>query len=101
MLAVKAHMGARGLFGRASDSRARGLGFESHLCRVVSLSKTLYSPKVLLIPRKLLLRPDMTDKLLTETLSHNRNKQNQVNLHICAVLQGLSLLACKPESVGT
>ena len=101
MLAVKAHRGARGLSDRALDSRARGLGFESHHRRVVSLSKTRYSPKVLLIPRKLWLHPDVTEKLLTETLSHNRNKQNQVNLHICAVLQGLSLLACKPESVGT
>ena len=29
------------------DSEARGLGFETYLRRVVSLSKTLYSPKVL------------------------------------------------------
>ena len=39
--------GARWLSGRASDSRARGRGFETYLRRVVSLSKTLYSPKVL------------------------------------------------------
>ena len=30
-----------------SDSGARGPGFETYRCRVVSLSKTLYSPKVL------------------------------------------------------
>ena len=35
------------LRGRVSDSGARGPGFETYRCRVVSLSKTLYSPKVL------------------------------------------------------
>ena len=39
--------GARWLSGRVSDSGARGPGFETHRRRVVSLSKTLYSPKVL------------------------------------------------------
>ena len=39
--------GARWLSGRVSDSRARGRGFETYHRRVVSLSKTLYSPKVL------------------------------------------------------
>ena len=39
--------GARWLSGRVSDSGARGPGFETYRCRVVSLSKTLYSPKVL------------------------------------------------------
>ena len=39
--------GARWLSGRVSDSEARGPGFETYLRRVVSLSKTLYSPKVL------------------------------------------------------
>ena len=33
--------------GRVSDSGARGRGFETYHRRVVSLSKTLYSPKVL------------------------------------------------------
>ena len=32
---------------RVSDSGARGRGFETYRRRVVSLSKTLYSPKVL------------------------------------------------------
>ena len=32
---------------RVSDSGARGPGFETYRRRVVSLSKTLYSPKVL------------------------------------------------------
>ena len=35
------------LSGRVSDSGARGRGFETYRRRVVSLSKTLYSPKVL------------------------------------------------------
>ena len=39
--------GARWLSGRMSDSGARGPGFETYRRRVVSLSKTLYSPKVL------------------------------------------------------
>ena len=39
--------GARWLSGRVSDSGARGPGFETYRRRVVSLSKTLFSPKVL------------------------------------------------------
>ena len=39
--------GARWLSGRVSDSGARGPGFETYRRRDVSLSKTLYSPKVL------------------------------------------------------
>ena len=39
--------GARWLSGRVSDSGARGRGFETYRRCVVSLSKTLYSPKVL------------------------------------------------------
>ena len=39
--------GTRWLSGRVSDSGARGPGFETYRRRVVSLSKTLYSPKVL------------------------------------------------------
>ena len=39
--------GARWLSGRVSDSGARVPGFETYRRRVVSLSKTLYSPKVL------------------------------------------------------
>ena len=42
--------GVRWLSGRASDSGARGRrGFDTYLRRAVSLSKTLYSPKVLVI----------------------------------------------------
>ena len=46
-IAQEAYWGARGLSGRVSDSGARGPGFETYRRRVVSLSKTLYSPKVL------------------------------------------------------
>ena len=55
--------------GRASDSRARGRGFDPHSGRrVISLSKIHIPPKkVLVIPRKQWLRPDMTEKLLTGT----------------------------------
>ena len=59
--------GVRWLSGRASDSGARGRGFETYLRRVMTLSKTLYSPKVLVIPRKRWLRPKMTKTLLTGT----------------------------------
>ena len=44
---IKVYRGARWLSGRVSDSGARGPGFETYRRRVVSLSKTLYSPKVL------------------------------------------------------
>ena len=39
--------GAWWLSGRVSDSGARGRGFETYCRRGLSLSKTLYSPKVL------------------------------------------------------
>ena len=48
-LLIKKKGGARWLSGRVSDSGARGRGFDTYHRRVVSLSKTLYSPKVLVI----------------------------------------------------
>ena len=66
------YRGARWLSGRASDSGARRQGLETYLRRVVSLSKILYSPKVPVIHRKRWLRPDMTGKLLTGTLSQHK-----------------------------
>ena len=45
---------------RASNSGARGRGWKP-TSAVVSLSETLYSPKVLVIPRKRWLRPDTTE----------------------------------------
>ena len=44
--------------------------------RVVSLSKTYQLPTALVKPRKRWVRPDMTEKLLTGTLSLNTNKIN-------------------------
>ena len=58
--------GARWLSGRVSDSGARGPGFETYRRRVVSLSKTLYSPKVL-VNYPGWLRPDMTEKSMVES----------------------------------
>ena len=57
---------ARWPSGRASDSGARGRGFDPHSgCRVVSLSK-IHLPSIK-VPRKRWLRPDMTEQLLTRT----------------------------------
>ena len=52
--------------GIASDSEVRGRGFDPHSGRrVVSLGKiNLPSKKVLVIPRKRWLRPDMTEKIV-------------------------------------
>ena len=68
--------GARWLSGRVSDSRARGWGFDTYRRRVVFLSKTLYSPKVLVnYPGSGGSVPTWLEKLLTGTLSLNTNKQ--------------------------
>ena len=62
--------------GRASDSGARGRGLDPYSGRrVVSLSKIHLPPKVLVIHRKRRLRPDMTEKLFTGTLSKNETKR--------------------------
>ena len=64
---------------RASDTGAKGQGYDLHSGRrVVSLSKIHLLPqKVLVIPRKRRLRPDMTEKLFTGTLSKKRNENKQ------------------------
>ena len=52
--------------GTALDSGERFRGFNTYLCGVLSLSKDKFTPrKVLVIPRKRWLRPDMTEKLFT------------------------------------
>ena len=57
--------GAQWPSGRASDSGARGRGFDTYLRCVASLSKDTFTPrKVLVIPRKRWLRPDMTEKIV-------------------------------------
>ena len=40
------------------------------------LEQEIYSPKVLVIPRNRWLRLNMTEKLFTGTLNHNKNKKN-------------------------
>ena len=62
---------------RLTPERDRGL--ENDLHRVVSLGNRLYPPKVLVIPRKRWLRPDMIRKLFTGTLSLNINIINQIH----------------------
>ena len=73
---------ARWPSGRASDSGARGRGFDPHSSRlVVPLSKIHLPPeKVLVIPRKRWLHPDITEKLFTGTLSKNKTKQKASKL---------------------
>ena len=53
----------------------RGRRFETYLRRVVFLSKTFKSPKVLVMLRKRWFCPEMTEILLTWPLSLNKNKQ--------------------------
>ena len=80
------------LSGRPSDSGARGRGFESYmyLRHVVSLKQTLYSPKVLIIPRKRWLRSDMTENVLTGTLNLKK-KFNELHLGKLAILTFFSV----------
>ena len=66
--------GARAPSGRAPDSGAGGRGFDTYQRRVVSLSKDTFTPpKALVIHRKRWIRPDMTEKLFTGTLSLNKS----------------------------
>ena len=75
--------GVRWPSGRASSSGVRGRRFETYLRRVVFLSKTFKSPKVLVMLRKRWFRPEMTETVLTWTLSLNTNKQT---FSTCTVL---------------
>ena len=68
---------------RRTPEREFGRGVETYLRRVLSLSKTLYSPKVLVIPGKRWLRPDMTKKLLTRTLSLNTKPKKNLQEPSC------------------
>ena len=84
--------GARWPSGSASDSRARGRGSiptSAVLCPWARLTPRI----VLVIPRKRWLRPDMTEKLFTGTLSLNKSLASsmitQTLMHI--------LITCKYE----
>ena len=66
--------GERGcLVVNASDSGYSGRGFEPHSSQTVLCpgARQIYSPKVLVIPRKRWLRPNMTERLFTGTLRIN------------------------------
>ena len=85
--------GARWLSGRASVSRARGRRVRNLPPPCCVLSKTLFSSKVLVIPRKRWFRPDMTEKLLTGTLNLNtqkkKKKKKKKNIHddfMCTII---------------
>ena len=96
-------VGAWWLSDRALDSGARGRGFETYLPHVVYLSKTFYSLKVLVIPRKLWLGLDINEKLLTVTLKLNTNKrcclilQVECDLPIVSGEQSVTVLQGKQE----
>ena len=81
-----------GLVVRASDSGSGDPG--SILGRVGVLfpwARDIYSPKVLVIPRNRWLRLNLTEKLLTGTLNHdkkNKNKLESQTLHkLCLMLK--------------
>ena len=63
-----------GLVVNASDSGSRGRRFEPHWVKPCSvLEQGTFTPKkVLIIPRKRWLRPNMTEKLFTGTLRINQ-----------------------------
>ena len=91
----QAYIGGRGgLMVNTSDSGSRSRGLEPHSGRrVVSLSKTYLPPpppKVLVIPRKRWLRPNMNEKLFTRTLSIKPNQTKKkiilVNKYMYIVL---------------
>ena len=74
--------GRTGLVVRASDSGSGDLG--SILGRVgvlFPLARDIYSSKVLVIPRNRWLRLNMTEKLFTGALNHNKNK-NKTKMNI-------------------
>ena len=74
-----------------SDSGSRGWGFEPYsCCRVVSLSKTYLPPKVLVIPRKLWLSPNMTKNCLPGFKHQtNKTKIRQEDLKTSGITLGL------------
>ena len=63
-----------GLVVNAPNSGSRGRGFKPHSGRTVlcPLARHIHSPKVLVIPRKQWLRPNLTEKLFTRTLRINQ-----------------------------
>ena len=93
------YLGAQWPSGRVSDSGVRGWGFDTYLCHVVSLSKDTFTPrKVLVIPRKWWLCPDMTEKLLTGML--NQHKQELDTSSGSSKLNYITNLMVHPRDFG-
>ena len=69
--------GPRCLSGRASDLGARGGGGGGRNLPLPCCVIEQDSPKVLVIPRKRWVRPDITEIFLTGTLNLNTNKQTK------------------------
>ena len=72
--------GRTGLVARASNSGSGDPGSILGRAGVLFLwARDIYSPKVLVIPRNRWLRLNMTEKLFTGTLNHNKNKKTKKN----------------------
>ena len=65
----------------ASDSGFRGRGFEPHSGQTVlcPLARHIYTPKVLVIPRKRWLRPNMTEKIVYRDVKNQSTNQPFLN----------------------
>ena len=88
--------GPGGLVFNTSDSGYRDRWFEPHSsCRVLSLSKTYLPPRVLVIPRKQWLRPNMTEKIVYRDVKH-QTKSNQNIPPTAKVIRNLRL-KCHPK----
>ena len=74
--------------------------FETYLHRAVSLSKTLYSPKVLIIHRKRCLRPDRHDRKIVDWDVKPQHKQTNKTVycycyHLSRVLRKPAFCICE------
>ena len=67
---------------RVSDYGARGRGSKPTYRRVVSFSKILYSPKVLVIHRKRWLCPNMTEKIVDLDVKPQHKQTNIIRVGI-------------------
>ena len=78
----------------ASESGSRGRGFEPHSGQIVlcPCARRIYSPKVLVIPRKRWLRPNMTEKLFTGTLRINQPTNLIIYIILDSIKSGLYIM---------
>ena len=72
-----------GLVVNASDSGSRGRGFEPRSGQTVlcPCARRIHSPKVLVMPRKRWLRPNITEKLFTGMLRINQPNNEEADLN--------------------